>query len=435
MNFSALKPLRPYVLAFFLIFIIYNILLAAVYSIESPKLEHNVSEGHAFIENEKEYLNLFKDVSENPFKSYAFRLDTFSDRVMLHTLMPNNKSLSPWEAALEMNNYSRYWHGYTVILRPLMTIFNYPQLRLLNVFLITVFTLISAWLLVRNINIQAAIAFIFSLFCVKIFIVPLCLTFCSMFYVFFVFLFALFLAAKWQREPFLKSQFFSLFIFILGAVTVFVDFISTPLLPVGLLLAIACIWDYEKYNIVFTPWEILRLFLVWCAGYVVIFSSKWILATVILRKNIISDAINQIIFRVHGDVQGYHMDSFTALKHSLWCVFSPFNVFWLVMIALLSGIGVLFMMYKGFLTLNKNFSEGWKLYGTLLFIGCAPFVWTLVFVNHSQIHHWLTYRIFAITIFVVTYILLKSVIFPARNFQGIDSNSSAEETYGGVPHV
>lgn len=223
----------PYIKLFILIFIIFNLLLAAVYSIQSAKLDRNISDGIAFLEKEGKHLNLFRGVSD------AFRLDTYTDRVMLRTLHPKNPSLGPWLAAMDMNNYSRYWHGYTVILRPLMCLFNYSQLRLLNVFLITVFSLITIGLLAKYVNIQASIAFILALFCIKIFIVPLSLALCSMFYVFFVFLFILLSWSLVKRCPFHSSLFFSLFIFTLGTCTAFIDLLTTPLLPVGLLLAIA----------------------------------------------------------------------------------------------------------------------------------------------------------------------------------------------------
>lgn len=418
MKLSALRLGLPYLKAFSIAFIIGNLLLVAAYSFHSSALERNALQGHAFLEKKEGlYLNLFPDVSENRIKSRAFALETFIDRGMLARMVPQKKDLSPWRTALYMNNYPRYWHGYAVILRPLMTIFNYSQLRLLNVFLITVLTLATAWLLARHINIQAALSFILAVSCVKIFIIPLSITLCTMFYVFFIFFFMMLAFAIRMREPLLDSPFFPLFIFILGMVTAFIDLLTIPLLPVGLLIAIACIWDYEKYHIL-SVLKILRLFLIWGLGYVGLWASKWILATIFLDKNVISDALSGVITRIALDPPwGEHIDSFTALKRVLWCVISPLDMFWVFMVIVFLGLGTLFMILEGTLAINKDFYKGCKLFFPLSVVGLTPFMWTMSIANHSQIHFFFTYRIFCISIFAILYILLKALVFPKISFQ------------------
>lgn len=412
MRYLDIKQLRPYLATFIALLIIFNVFLAIVYRIPPTKIKEHVTQGFEIIEKEGVYLNFFPEVDKRPRISCAFQLDLSTDRSMLKRLVPADQHLSPWLAALEMNNYTRYWHGYTIFLRPLMAVFNYSQIRLINVFLLMALTVCSIVFLARYLNIYAALALLLSFICIKLFIVPLCMAFCNMFYVFYFFLFLMLLWAKWKGEVLLGSHAFSLFIFCLGIVTSFVDLLSTPLLPVGLLVSLACIWDHEKYDILPNPRQILRTFMLWCIGYITMWFSKWVLATILLGKNILLVGTRAVIFRIHGDTANTKIDTLTALKYNLLCAISPFDTHCILSIGGCIILLLILLIGSGKISINKKFFASYRLYFLLLLIGSIPFIWVLTIVNHSHIHFWFTYRIFCITIFSIFYILLKSVIFP-----------------------
>ncbi|MBD5648189.1 MAG: hypothetical protein HDQ89_11520 [Desulfovibrio sp.] len=420
MQLPKISTVKPYVYIFLILFFVFNVLLSAVYSIKSQKLEGNVIQSLRILEKENKYLNLFPFVSENIYKCQAFAFENYIDKVMIDKMVPHDMSLNPWQAALDMNHYSRYWHGYCVIMRPLMIIFNYSQLRLLNIFLLTACTVVAAILLARALSNQVSLAFLAAVIAVKSFIVPFCLSLSLMFYVFFVFLFIFIFMGKYINNPICESKYFSYYIFLLGGATSFIDLLTTPLLPVGMLIAIGCIWDYEKYSILTRPWKIIQFFFIWATGYVGIWLAKWMVATIILEKNIIYDAIKTVYFRVHGEVPKLNLkvDSFLALKHNLWCVISPFDAAQSLLITLLFVLTLIFLLQKGLRSININFYKDYRLYWTLLLIGCTPFLWTLVIANHSQIHGWFTYRIYCITIFIILYIFLKNINSSSRKAVG-----------------
>lgn len=70
---------------------------------------------------------------------------------------------------LECIEYLKYWHGYLIILRHLLIIFNVKQIRfLLNIILIILLA-INTFLLTKRINLPTAIAFILSLISIDYF--------------------------------------------------------------------------------------------------------------------------------------------------------------------------------------------------------------------------------------------------------------------------
>lgn len=114
-------------------------------------------------------------------------------------------------------------------------------------------------------------------------------------------------------------------------------------------------WDYERYCIVYTPIDILRAFYIWGIGYVGIWMSKWILGTIVLSNNVIYNAVQSVFFRIHMDTPRFKIDSFVALKSSLINAFSPFNIFWIFIIAILFCLGVALLIRKGIVSINKLF--------------------------------------------------------------------------------
>lgn len=65
-------------------------------------------------------------------------LDNGTDRIMLFTAMDTSAEGNSFARAMNMyctyldQNYSYYWHGYVSILRPLLYLFEYDQLRFFN---------------------------------------------------------------------------------------------------------------------------------------------------------------------------------------------------------------------------------------------------------------------------------------------------------------
>lgn len=77
-------------------------------------------------------------------------LDNATDARMLLTAL--QRDASPLIRAMDMCDYPRYWHGYVLILRPLLYIMNYGDIRVLNCFFQIALFVLTALLLWKRLE-------------------------------------------------------------------------------------------------------------------------------------------------------------------------------------------------------------------------------------------------------------------------------------------
>lgn len=69
-------------------------------------------------------------------------LDTYTDARMYQAMESNEPNVL--KAALDINGYARYWHGYLIILRPLAVVFEYDEIRFfLGTMIMLLFALVT----------------------------------------------------------------------------------------------------------------------------------------------------------------------------------------------------------------------------------------------------------------------------------------------------
>lgn len=142
------------------------ILISLAYAISPKSLEENLEESRAVFQKEKMYQKVIPIM-------YTSTLDNYTDALMLliasyrgsEPLIDkgmNNyriyvEGTSPYEqmandfssAPTEVKSYYRYWHGYVIFLRPLLAIFNYQQIRIINT-IVHIILLITLCLLMKK---------------------------------------------------------------------------------------------------------------------------------------------------------------------------------------------------------------------------------------------------------------------------------------------
>ncbi len=126
-------------------------LLYLSYKIPHSNMEKNVYKSYQVFEKEGDHPAVINQLKEQS------RLDNFTDALMLlNTITDSNistlkqcllvyrygdlyalpintlKKISNHEKVTEIVSYPRYWHGYLIVLKPLVSIFNYKQIRLIN---------------------------------------------------------------------------------------------------------------------------------------------------------------------------------------------------------------------------------------------------------------------------------------------------------------
>ena len=412
-----IKKISSYIILFLIMVVVFSIAMIGTYLLPNERIRAHIAESKELLINQ----------NGNPlFTDYikGANLDVFTDLLIMNTAMNKGKtedesvfirgfensrysneednSYTSLQETVENpdihNNqeYSRYWHGIQTIIRPLLLFFNYEEIRYIFMILIFVLLGISLLLINKNISFMHSMAFLVSMLAVCIFIVPMSIQYSAIFIITLLAVIIVNLLHKKQKAKFIPYLFF-----IIGGLTTFFDLLTAPLLTLGIPLIIEVLLRSreESLSIKKAFLEIIKLSILWAIAYGTIFFAKWVIASLIMQKDLITVAINQILFRTNGSEEypatkiGAIVENFTYLYNNV-----------LLACGIVTIIGWIIALIKT----RKN-KINWKKILILLIISIYPYVWYMVFAGHSTIHAFFTYRIQAIAIFGVLCIMLEFV--------------------------
>lgn len=308
------------------------------------------------------------------------------------TLLP----IADLEAALrgeptQIGSYERYWHGYSVILRPLLEVFNYLDIRRINLFLLPLLGALVMILLARRSGTFAAVAFALSMVAVNFWVVPLCLLYQPVFYI----ALGACLLLLWRPETNAATV-----LFVAGSLTSFTDLLTTPLLTLGLPLAVLLLLRQEEWAQGKLWGSIKRIFglcLIWAAGYVGTWFVKGFIAGMVMEDGF-QAFLHQIVYRLidsSGGSSGIQRGFFEMHVLAI-----GYNVLTLCTQYLWGIVLVLIAMVAGWFKWRRRGPVS-KLVWLYLLIAAMPPGWYLVVSNHSFLHSFMTYRILAISVFCI----------------------------------
>ena len=386
---------------------IFTLLLITVFAIPTSAIKNNIVESAKQIQKEGLWFQ--------PLGFYLFQIDNMTDCLMMNINASANSD-NPIRSSMIVNysqpyeygdtgtylkmdettldiaenganestifsDYARYWHGYQVVLRPLLYIFNYNQIRILNYITFFILLSITLLLLYKRLNIIFALTFAATLVLSNIMIVPLAIQFSTCFYIAFIGMILIL-----YRKKTIDSKQSAILFFSIGAFTSYMDFLTTPILTLGfpLVVLIAINKEKERLKTLFTQ------SFIWLLGYASIWSSKWLIGWILTGENIIDTALacaqqrvgNTIVF---GGVEMYMNQFFDIILTKISNMIYPICIAIGIMIALL-----IFYFYKN-RDKVKNFN--W-----LVIISLMPIVWFIVMKNHSLQHIFFTWRDFMLTL-------------------------------------
>lgn len=318
-------------------------------------------------------------------------LDNNTDKIMLFTALDIGdvergsaltRSMRMYNGYLR-HDYAYYWHGYVSILRPLLCIISYNDLRFLNGLL----QLLLIFVLVKKVWQKKGRIYGLIMFTSYVLLMPIALMFSLQYtWVFYIAaLAALLLISKseWAEE---KQRYIIIFL-IIGMLTSYFDLLTYPLFTWGIPLLWWLMMRDSKQERLKRLAEVIVSGISWVFGYGIFWGFKWCLGTIVLKANIVEQAINEIFMR-SGMEEGLSLlgrfdAAYTNWKHYEYLIYVLILLAWL------------------FWGLIKGFRKGWyasdKIYAYLL-IGISSVVWYFVVANHTWAHHFFTYRIYNVSI-------------------------------------
>lgn len=389
-------------------------LLVMVNTIPSEKIYDNTVKSMNIIDSE----GLKKKIGN----VFIFRLDNFTDALMMNIAVgadsdtPVKSSMkatyhtadddlstvtyaarciaSNDDCNLQSVDYERYWHGYLVFLKPLLTVMDYGNIRVLNYMCFTILILSVCVLLYKKCDRKMLYTFLLSILLINFWIVPLSMQFSTTFYISFMASIAL-LLCKNKALPYIFT--------VIGCLTGFFDFLTTPLVTLGLPLVICLSYVEKPSNNKYK--SLFKYSLLWFIGYSSVWVSKWIIAYFIIGYNI-TDAVNSVIGRASSDTfNGVDM-SLTGLLRILHSHTSLFLIFVFIV--------VVFILFNAVVYLKK--AQKFKANAYLLLIASMPVVWFLVIRNHTIVHCWFVWRMFYVSLVAYILFLFKTLAKEKNSF-------------------
>ena len=416
-----LKHFLKYILTFILLVTVCTLALVSVAMIPRSSIQQNMEES-------AEYLNAHKD----HFKHYLIDgiessiVDEVADANLLNvayfwnadhplesvmrsecymTLQDQNKMfLEAVKSEVEPNmQYYRYWHGSLLFVRPLLLVLNIHQIYILHYFVIASLFCCLLTILFRHGFKAEGISLIVSMISVSLWVVPFCLEFTWMFLLTFA---VSILCVKLASME--KYDSFGWIFFVTGMITIFLDFFTTEtltlLIPLLLTLRVQTCQGKDKRWIF-----MIRCCAMWGIGYVLMWVTKWGLASCILKFN----AFREVTSNIDGHLANAGYVSrmsywISILVRNIWCMF-PLSY---GMAGSIFGASViLFGVFLPVLFDRIRLKEKIRLYniGIYAVLGIVPYIRFITISHHSWYHYSFTYRAQAASVLALCFIILELV--------------------------
>ena len=401
---SILKQLALLLLCFLAAVLVGAVLLVAIYAIPSSAVLDNVATAQEIYENQ--------DIRERVIPGVETTLkDNFTDAIMLGEacfdsnldLVPraftneyyspvgkDGELLEPDLALIEYINgerdgeaykYSRYWHGYLVILKPLLVFFSFQNILLLNYLLVSILSLAFLVKCYRCRSWVLVCAALVMFFYMSSFVIGLTLQFS---WVFYISLGAATCILHWGNALVKRHLQYVIFLLI-GCATSYFDLLTYPIFALAL-PAVCLLYTLEEHDWKTTTKVILACCLVWTIGYAGMWAAKWLLSSLILGENLLPfESIAQRASHSYDDISFTYLEvlqeNFRVYANRIYGV--------LGLVVLLAFLVYLVHAYR-----NSERKLNVAIVVPYLILATIPFVWLFVSQNHAYIHYWMTFRNF-----------------------------------------
>ena len=429
-----IKPMLKYIITYLILILLFVILLTISSSFPSNWIKENVAESASSLDSESNYKKVgviyknaiisFDNYTDALMLNMAYSIDSttpfYSALVARRNYIPNvtdevmgeNVGELRHSSEYEENNqvgelldtvngknlesfeYGRYWHGHLAIIRLLLILFNINTIRIIFIILFVLLAVIFLYLVFKKFNLITAIIFFIGLTYVEYFYIGFSL---QGSFVFFIMMISLIVILK--RYDKIKS--FPFVFFIIGMVTNFFDFLTVPILSLGVPMLLYFLLKNEEQELSIKEYilKIASLSIAWGMGYALSWFAKWALLDLIYHKNIFDIVFNQINYRTVGEGD---ISFFEVIKLNYRYVIGGTII--LLLAIYIYTMTKLLSNYKLKIELNKKAVP-------FLIIAFIPFIWYFVLQSHSYFHSYFTYRNLVLTLIGIPVCIMSIIKF------------------------
>lgn len=292
--------------------------------------------------------------------------------------------------------YYQYWHGYQVIIRPLLSLFSYPVIRILNGIAQTALLLV----LFRMLKKRDMGRYILPYLAVVLMLMPLVLAmslqFSSCYYLLTLGSIAVLML---KNTPDRRDGFLFLYI---GIATAFFDFLTYPVATLGI-PAVFYFCLRKDCSIRNTFCRGVKICFSWAVGYAGMWAGKWGIGSLILGGNVLTAATEALVERSSAD-SGLLHNIRTALSANIRTfLYTPATV-----VCCLLVLWLLVVLAKRLLSGTTNIRNTAGILFPFAVLAVLPIAWYLVTSQHAVVHYWFTNKALAVSAFAVLAGLAKA---------------------------
>ena len=311
------------------------------------------------------------------------------------------ESLKQGTEGMFLREYSRYWHGYLVWLKPLLMCMTWSHLEsflmIFQVFLLLAVIILSFYKkqYYLGIGVFVTLGFMKPLGVWASLTLMTCWTI-SLLAILILLLF---------RERIIKKNWREEFFLLIGIMTAYMDFLTYPIATLGIPLCFYIVQSMDEED---GWWQKLKqyigMILCWGIGYVGMWAMKWLVAELIFQTGTLKDAVWSVIFRAEP-LDGYS-SRFSGVARTVDAVLQQYDYryYWIVM-----GIVIVALAFTVSCLIKKP-SQKWLISVVCLSVTALfPFIWLVLTQNHTAIHCSYTFRIMGITVMALCSLIACSV--------------------------
>lgn len=394
--------------------IIGSLLLILVYCLPTDRMAQNIASGaetllhegatfeyayeykSAILDNVTDAIMLSEVISitpPDPIKDamnvprYIYSGESSSPELSLMAYLNNNT-----ETERFVTVYPRYWHGYLIFLKPFFYLFDFADSRIFHLSFQLILIVILILLFVR----QKLSRFILPLTLLLILWNPASTGMCIQYYACFYVSFLSMIIMLWKKEFLNKNNFYyHIFFLVIGICTSYFDFLTYPIATLGLPL---CIWMIISHSKISKPLQLITNCCFWAVGYLGMWAEKWILSSLLLKENILSDALSNITSRTSTTVDATSISRIGTVFYLIRPLIKwPYVIFF--------GLPMIYIIIVGlkriFTTHLHPSKDNYVMLMLFALIALIPCAWFFVAANHSYVHPRLVYRNWGVSLFAL----------------------------------
>lgn len=283
--------------------------------------------------------------------------------------------------------YSRYWHGYLVILKPLLYFMSFNGIRTLASCIQLLLVAMVLMLCFQKYEKILGFGFLASmpfLYFSNLYL-SLSLSIC-----FYLLVILVIIQIMWNDRIYDSHRYEEFFV-IAGMITAYFDFLTYPLVTLGFPLCIYLYLNASKWKDSLK--QMVTNSVAWAVGYLGLWAMKWVFTDILAGGNTIQDAISTIFQRT-GNAEGYSkMAGFISVVIKNLDAYANWAFYITSFVIIISVISLLIISRKQLMKGNLGCTL------SILIVGLYPFVWFFLTQNHSEEHWLFTCKIMSISVF------------------------------------